>query len=53
MLEEGGFEKSVGIINTGYGCTNDNIPSIYTRLDSYLDWIDQRVYGSCAKSFFT
>lgn len=30
----------VGIVSWGYPCAYDYMPDMYTRVDSYLDWIN-------------
>ena len=52
VLEEEDFETNVGVVSAGYGCGVTRFPSLYIRVDSYLDWIDEKVYGSCARSAF-
>lgn len=34
-----------GIVSTGpKGCGTPGVPGIYTRVDQYIDWIDQNIY---------
>ncbi|CAL4072544.1 unnamed protein product, partial [Meganyctiphanes norvegica] len=35
----------VGIVSQGIGCGDPRFPGIYTRVDAYLDWLDEVVYG--------
>lgn len=31
----------IGIISLGIGCGNKNFPGVYTRVYSYVPWIEQ------------
>ncbi|CAL4072538.1 unnamed protein product, partial [Meganyctiphanes norvegica] len=47
--------QEVGIVSQGIGCGDPRFPGIYTRVDAYLDWLDEVVYGedndeSCPKT---
>ena len=45
-------QESVGVVSAGYGCGAQRYPGIYTRVDSYFNWMDERVYGTCSRSLF-
>lgn len=34
----------VGLVSVGTGCGNPDVPGIYTRVSSYLDWITSQVW---------
>ncbi|KXJ83634.1 hypothetical protein RP20_CCG002634 [Aedes albopictus] len=36
----------VGVTSTGCSCGKKNTPAIYTRVASYIDWIEQEVWGN-------
>lgn len=35
--------RAVGIYLGGFGCANDNFPSIYCNLSKFLKWINQTI----------
>ena len=38
FTEAGGVFTQLGIVSYGYGCAT-HLPGVYTRLDSYTDWV--------------
>lgn len=36
----------IGITSFGAGCGAKNSPSVYTRVSSYIDWIESKVWAS-------
>ncbi|XP_066964494.1 uncharacterized protein [Macrobrachium rosenbergii] len=39
-----------GVVSSGFGCGDSRFPGLYTRVDSYLNWMDLAVYGICARA---
>lgn len=36
----------IGVTSYGLGCGFANVPSVYTRVSRYLDWIEGKVWGN-------
>ncbi|KAH9377161.1 hypothetical protein HPB48_017925 [Haemaphysalis longicornis] len=43
ILDEQKRWTLVGIVSFGHSCASPNFPGVYTRTDSYLDWIQKNV----------
>ncbi|XP_049871771.1 serine protease snake-like [Pectinophora gossypiella] len=41
----------IGVTSFGFKCGVSKFPSIYTRVNSYIDWIEEQVWGSHERQF--
>ena len=44
QIEKDGQFFIVGITSYGKGCGSPGIPGIYTRVSSFIDWIEERIW---------
>jgi len=46
LLGRHGTFSAVGVVSNGVGCGNPEYPGVYTRVASYLDWIQEVIKAS-------
>ncbi|XP_062601198.1 tryptase-2-like [Saccostrea cucullata] len=42
VCKKDGVWKLAGIVSWGYGCGDRNAPGVYTRVSSFISWINQQ-----------
>lgn len=45
LYEQSGLSTVVGIVSFGVSC-GSNLPGVYTRIASFMDWIEDTVWPS-------
>ncbi|EDS42287.1 chymotrypsin-1 [Culex quinquefasciatus] len=52
-LEKNGRRYLVGVISTGFECGTSGQPGFYTRVSSYINWIEENVWPEDKRGFET
>ncbi|KAJ2949427.1 hypothetical protein O0L34_g15343 [Tuta absoluta] len=40
----GAMHYAIGVVSFGFGCLQENTPGIYTRVSTFVDWIESHVW---------
>ena len=43
MVQERGVHILVGVVSSGIGCGSKAFPGVYSRVSSYVDWINRHL----------
>ena len=54
VTDEGGYFAVIGVVSWGYQCfqPTKNIPTVYARVTSQLDWISGRAANDPSRKFY-
>ncbi|XP_017776652.1 PREDICTED: transmembrane protease serine 9-like [Nicrophorus vespilloides] len=47
MTNSDGDMEIIGVVSWGRGCARPNLPGIYTKVNNYLQWVQESLNGEC------